>query len=212
MEATFLTILPRMVAILSLRGTWAPPAQQINGKVISRAIIGSTGRKFGTHSDLGNKQRSFGQSGTKRSLLTSGGHALHLPLSLSSVFFASQTLASRLSINSGTASKQEGHGDGPCSLCMNSAGLEQAIMTASIGNKFYLGKGFPKSMVKKLKCGTFLEVLRFGPYGSNTMTKFSIMNNSMNLRSSKIFGTSLSCTPKRCGNGCLIILRRATFR
>ena len=57
----------------------------------------------------------------------------------------------------------------------------------------------PKSLVKKLKYGTSSGMLHVGPFGSNTMTKCSIKNNGMKLRSSNGFGMTSLSTPKWLG-------------
>ena len=48
--------------------------------------------------------------------------------------------------------------------------------------------------------GTSLEVLLFGPFGSNAMTYCLTTNNGMNLRSSSGSGMNLSFMPKRHGH------------
>lgn len=45
------------------------------------------------------------------------------------------------------------------------------------------------------KSNTFLRVIRFGPSGSNAMTKCLIMNNGTNLRLNTGFGMNLLSTP-----------------
>ena len=144
----FLTIPPRMDVMPSLIETRAPPGRRINGKVISQVTIGSTGHKFGTHYGPGKKRHSFGQFGIRRWPSMSGGPALHRPLSLNNVCFASLTLVNQSNINFGIASKLEGHGDGPRSSCTNFVGLERVTMIVSIGNKCCLGKEFLRDMAK----------------------------------------------------------------
>ena len=84
----------------------------------------------------------------------SEGLALRRPQSPSNVYFAFLTQVSMSNKNFGIAFKQEGCGDGPRLSCMNFAGIERAIMIASIGSKHYLVKRFPKNTAKSLKFGT----------------------------------------------------------
>lgn len=53
----------------------------------------------------------------------------------------------------------------PCSC---SLGL--AIVIVLIGNKSFSGKGFLRSMARRLKFGTTFGALPFGPFGLNAMT------------------------------------------
>ena len=150
--------------------------------------LGFIGPKFGTHCGQGKKLRSSNQSSITRLRSMNGGHVLHHPLSLSNVSLVSLTLANRPSINFGTASKQEGHGDGPHLLCMNFVGSERATTTVSTGNKLCSGKGSLKSMGNRLKCGTSLDISQFGPFGLNATTRCLIRNNGMNLKLNKRYG------------------------
>ena len=128
---------------------------------------------------------------------------LHRHQSPSNVCFVFLILVSRSNANFGIAFKPGEHGDGPRSSCTNFVGFAHAIMLASIGSKFCLGKEFPKSMAKWSKFGTSLGAPRFGPFGLNVMIKCSIMSNGTSLRSSSGSWMSLSSTPKRRGNECL---------
>ena len=74
--------------------------------------------------------------------LMNGGPALHWPLFQRNVSFTSQIRGNQSNLKFGIAFKQGGRGDGPRILCTNFVGLQLAIMIASIGSKFYLGRGF----------------------------------------------------------------------
>lgn len=156
-EVVFFITLLRMAKTLLSIGTRVPHARQTNGRATSRVTIDSIGHKYRTRSGPEKKPRSFGQFGTKRLLLMSGGLALHRPASISKqcVFFASLTLANRSNTDFGIALKPEGHGNGPHVLCMNCVGLELVTMTILIGSNFCLEKEFLRNTVKWSKFGTF---------------------------------------------------------
>ena len=72
-------------------------------------------------------------------------------------------------------------------------------MIVFINNKPYLEKEF-SSFAKGFKFGTSFGASRFGSFGSNTMTKCSIMSNGMSLKSNIEPGMSLSCMLRWHGN------------
>ena len=113
----------------------------------------------------------------------SGGLALRRPRFPSNVHFASQIQANQLSIHFGTASKQGEHGDGPLLLCTLFMGLELAIMIVLIGSKPCLGKGSLRNSARRSKFGTSCVASCFGPFGLNTMTMCSIMNDGTSPKS-----------------------------
>jgi hypothetical protein len=77
----------------------------------------------------------------------------------------------RSNINFGIVSKLEELGDGLHVSCRVSAGFDLATTIVLIGNKLFLKKGFPKSMVRRYKYGISFGGLPFGPSGSNIMTR-----------------------------------------
>ena len=132
----------------SLIRTRALLARWTNGRATFRATIGSIDRKYGTPTDPVKKPRLCGQFGTKPLSLMNGELLLHRHQSPSNVCFVFLILVSRSNANFGIAFKPGEHGDGPRSSCTNFVGFAHAIMLASIGSKFCLGKEFPKSMAK----------------------------------------------------------------
>lgn len=129
----------------------------------------------------------------------SGGLASRRPPSPSNAYFAYPIRANKLNISSGMVLKLGGHGGGPRLLCMNFVG--GAIMIASVGNKSSSRNGSLKSMAKRLKFGTSLEVLPFGPFKLNAMTKSSTMNNGMKLGSNIAFGINSHVCQNGLGTG-----------
>ena len=201
MEAIFLTILPRPVVTPSSIGTRGPLERRISGKDTSRATIGSNGPKCWTLLERAKRPHSFGPFGIRRWRSTNGGLKLHRHQSPSNVFFVCLIRVNRLNISFGIASKPGELGDGLLSSCMNFAGLGPAITIVSIGNKRCSGKGFRRSIVRKSLFGIYLEGSLFGPFGLSVMTKCSIKNNGIYLRSNTRFGMNLSSMPKLLGSG-----------
>ena len=177
MEATFSST-PLKVVEKSLQvGIRGPSVRVINGKIIYRVTIDSFGFKYGTLFAPAKKERLFGPFGTRRLRSTSGEHVLHL--SPNNVWFASPIQVNPLNTSFRIAFKLGGLDVGQHLSCINHVEFVRAIMIFLIGNKPSLGKKILRNTVRKSKFGTILEVLPFGPFGWNVMTKCSITNNDM---------------------------------
>ena len=139
--------------------------------------IDSFGFKYGTLFAPAKNERLFGPFGTRRLRSTSGEHVLHL--SPNNVCFASPIQVNPLNTSFRIAFKLGGLDVGQHLSCINHVEFVRAIMIFLIGNKPSLGKKILRNTVRKSKFGTILEVLPFGPFGWNVMTKCSITNNDM---------------------------------
>ena len=202
MVVDFLIIPLRMGGRTLLIGPRGALVRQTSGRATSQETIGSFGHKYGIRYGLGKKLHLCGQYGTRPLQSTNGGPALHRCPFPNNVCFVFLIRVNQSNINFGIASKRGELGDGLHVSCKTSAGFDLATTSVLIGNKLFLVKGSPKSMVRRFKFGIFLGGLPFGPSGSNVMIRFSTRNSGRLLESSIGFGMNLLSTPKRLGLGC----------
>ena len=101
-------------------------------------------------------------------------------------------LVNRSHTSFGIVSKPGGFGGKPPTPCMNFAGSGPAITTLSVGLKPCSEKKILNGMRRWAKFGTSWEVLSFGLFGLNAMTKFSTTNNGIKRKSNTRFERRLS--------------------
>ena len=143
------------------------------------ATIMSTGLRCATLLALARKPHSCGSFGTRWLPSMSGGHVLpwcSSPNFFFGFFFGLPNTTGSIKISFGIAFKLGELGGGLHSLCTNYVGWELATTTTLTRKKPSLGKGFLRSLSRKLRSGTFFMASPFGQFGLSAMIECSIMN------------------------------------
>ena len=195
----FLITQPKWEGTQWFIGIRRSPGRRRSDKVIFQIIVDSNGPKYRIHYNLVKKRPSFGVFSIKRWRLMSGELELHRPQFPNNARFVCPILMNQFNTSFGIVSKQGGLGGGLPSSCTSFVELIPVIMIASIRSKFSLEKWFGKISPRKLKCGTYFEVSRFGPFGLSAMTTFSTASIGMNSRSNIGFEMNWLSMPKPRG-------------